>query len=85
MNVTLKGKNAKGEPTSDVIVYDSDYDLHTPDHLAGLLARAFERVVVNFLVSNRVSGDGTKHRYTYTANYDGKDNPVTGSPLIDTQ
>ncbi len=31
-----------------------------------------------------VSGDGTKHAYSYTANYDGKDNPVTGSPAADT-
>ena len=31
-----------------------------------------------------VSGDGSKHAYSYTANYDGKDNPVTGSPVIDT-
>lgn len=31
-----------------------------------------------------VSGDGSKHGYTYTANFDGKDNAVTGSPLIDT-
>jgi hypothetical protein len=30
-----------------------------------------------------VSGDGTKHGYSYTANFDGKDNPVTGSPAID--
>ena len=30
-----------------------------------------------------VSGDGTKHGYTYTANFDGKDNPVAGSPAID--
>ena len=31
-----------------------------------------------------VSGDGSKHGYSYTANFDGKDNPVTGSPMIDT-
>ena len=30
-----------------------------------------------------VSGDGSKHGYSYTANFDGKDNPVTGSPMID--
>ena len=31
-----------------------------------------------------VSGDGSKHGYSYTAGFDGKDNPVTGSPMIDT-
>jgi len=31
-----------------------------------------------------VSGDGTKHSYSYTANYDGKDNPVAGNPAADT-
>ena len=31
-----------------------------------------------------VSGDGSKHAYSYTANYDGKDNPVTGNPMADT-
>ena len=31
-----------------------------------------------------VSGDDTKHAYSYTANYDGKDNPVTGNPAADT-
>lgn len=31
-----------------------------------------------------VSGDGSKHGYSYTANFDGKDNAVTGSPMIDT-
>ena len=31
-----------------------------------------------------VSGDGSKHGYTYTANYDGKDNPITGNPMADT-
>lgn len=31
-----------------------------------------------------ISGDGSKHGYSYTANFDGKDNPVTGSPMIDT-
>ena len=31
-----------------------------------------------------VSGDGTKMQYSYTANYDGKDNPVTGNPMADT-
>ena len=31
-----------------------------------------------------VSGDGSKHGYTYTANFDEKDNAVTGSPMIDT-
>jgi hypothetical protein len=30
-----------------------------------------------------VSGDGSKHGYSYTANFDGKDNAVTGSPQID--
>ena len=30
-----------------------------------------------------VSGDGSKHGYSYTANFDGKDNPVTGSSMID--
>jgi hypothetical protein len=30
-----------------------------------------------------ISGDGSKHGYSYTANFDGKDNPVTGSPIID--
>jgi hypothetical protein len=30
-----------------------------------------------------VSADGSKHGYSYTANFDGKDNPVTGSPMID--
>ena len=30
-----------------------------------------------------ISGDGSKHGYSYTANFDGKDNPVTGSPMID--
>ena len=33
---------------------------------------------------DEVSGDGTKHGYTYTANYDGKDYPVTGNPMADT-
>ena len=32
-----------------------------------------------------VSGDGSKHGYSYTAGFDGKDNPVTGnSPFGDT-
>jgi len=31
-----------------------------------------------------VSGDGSKHAYSYTANYDGKDNPVSGNPMADT-
>ena len=31
-----------------------------------------------------VSGDSSKHGYSYTANYDGNDNPVTGSPMLDT-
>jgi hypothetical protein len=31
-----------------------------------------------------VSGDGTKHAYSYSANYDGMDNPVTGNPMADT-
>ena len=31
-----------------------------------------------------VSGDGSKHGYSYTANFDGKDNPVTGNPMVDT-
>jgi hypothetical protein len=31
-----------------------------------------------------VSGDGSKHGYSYTANFDEKDYPVTGSPMIDT-
>lgn len=31
-----------------------------------------------------VSGDSTKHSYSYTANYDGKDYPVTGNPAADT-
>jgi hypothetical protein len=31
-----------------------------------------------------VSGDGSKHGYSYSANYDGKDNPITGNPMIDT-
>ena len=31
-----------------------------------------------------VSGDASKHGYTHTANFDGKDNVVTGSPMIDT-
>ncbi|MSO24224.1 MAG: hypothetical protein EXQ58_13485 [Acidobacteria bacterium] len=31
-----------------------------------------------------VSGDGSEHAYSYSANYDGKDNPVTGNPLADT-
>jgi hypothetical protein len=30
-----------------------------------------------------VSADGSKHGYSYTANFDGKDNSVTGSPMID--
>lgn len=31
-----------------------------------------------------VSGDGSKHAYSYSANYDGKDNPITGNPMADT-
>jgi hypothetical protein len=31
-----------------------------------------------------VSGDGRKHSYSYTAQYDGKDYPVTGNPAADT-
>jgi hypothetical protein len=31
-----------------------------------------------------VSGDGKKHSYSYTADYDGKDYPVTGNPAADT-
>jgi len=30
-----------------------------------------------------VPGDGSKHGYSYSANFDGKDNAVTGSPMID--
>jgi predicted nucleic acid-binding protein len=30
---------------------------------------------------DEVSGDGSKHAYSYTAKYDGKDNPVTGNPM----
>jgi hypothetical protein len=31
-----------------------------------------------------VSADGKAHSYSYTVNYDGKDYPVTGSPIADT-
>ena len=31
-----------------------------------------------------VAGDGSKIAYSYSANYDGKDNPITGNPAADT-
>lgn len=36
------------------------------------------------VTSEMVSADGTKMTMSYTAQYDGKDHPLTGSPLADT-
>ena len=36
------------------------------------------------VTADGVRGDDTPYRVEYTAQYDGKDNPITGSPIADT-
>jgi hypothetical protein len=60
----------------------SKYNAGTPPKSSTLV---YEAAGAGIKVTvDTVAADGTVTHYTYTANYDGKDNPVVGNPNADT-